>query len=443
MIIHVVKTGETIDQIAETYGKSAESIIRENELANPYKLVVGQAIVIVYPQKIYTIQEGDTLSGIAYTFHVPLMQLLRNNPYLSKREFIYPGETIVISYEEKPMPAISTNGYAFPYIDKSILRKTLPFLTYLSIFCYSVSPEGSLLMIDDMEVIRLAKEYGVAPIMVLSNITENGTESSDLLKNLLSNQVRLDTLVNSLLEVLKEKGYYGINLDVPSIPPEFMEAFYHLVIELTNRFHKENFKVFLTLTPVTFEIETTTNHDIIDYTLIDQQIDGVNLLSYSWGRSDNIPIEIIPFYILRFILNLNYKYGRLEKTTIGITTIGYIWDIPYIEGASNTSSITDTNAILLASEAGSEIYYNKANQISYFYIFRNNENNYLVYFHDARGIDALTKLVPEYGLNGITIWNIMNYFAQLFLLINVQYSIVKIPPETIPSPVEITKEQGT
>ena len=115
----------------------------------------------------------------------------------------------------------------------------------------------------------------------------------------------------------------------------------------------------------------------------------------------------------------------MGKTTIGISTIGYIAEIPIIEGVSSAISITDTNAVILASDSGSTIYYNQINQTSYFYLF-NYDKNYFIYFNDARGIDARTQLVPEYGLNGITIWNIMNYFAQMFLVINTQYSIIKV-----------------
>ena len=425
MILHVVQAGETIDTIAQEYGKSVESIIQDNELANPYSLAVGQAIVIVYPKEVYTIQEGDTLEGIAIAHNVSLMQLLRNNPYLSDREFIFPGETIVISYDDTDNPDITTNGYAFPYINQAILRKTLPFLTYLSIFSYSISAEGELNNIDDMEIINLAKAYGVAPIMVISSITATGAASNDILHSLLNDQEKVNLLIDNILNVLRSKGYYGVNIDIPNVSPEDTPVFNSIISEISDRLHSENFKIFITITPITFEIYADPSHQIPDFTEIGMKVDGINLLSYSWGRSYDIPIEIIPFYVFRFLLNLYTKQGILEKTTVGISTIGYIWDIPYIEGTSNATSITDTNAVILASELNATIYFNQMNLTSYFYLFKY-DNNSFVYFNDARGIDARAKLVPEYGLEGITIWNIMNYFAQLFLIINTQYTIVKV-----------------
>jgi spore germination protein len=58
---------------------------------------------------------------------------------------------------------IQVNGYAFPNIDRDVLRKTLPSLTFLSIFSYEVRPDGSLSTIDDEPLIRAARAARVAP----------------------------------------------------------------------------------------------------------------------------------------------------------------------------------------------------------------------------------------------------------------------------------------
>lgn len=62
MLIHVVEQGETINSIAEKYNTSAQLIIYNNEIQNPNNLVVGQTIVILFPQVIHTVEEGDTVN---------------------------------------------------------------------------------------------------------------------------------------------------------------------------------------------------------------------------------------------------------------------------------------------------------------------------------------------------------------------------------------------
>ena len=142
MIIHVVQPGETIKSISEYYKIPVDSLILENGITNPGNLAIGQTIVIVQPETLYAVQPGDTLESIAEQHGTTPMDLLRNNPYLSDREFLYAGETIVISYQTNKTRTIATSGYTFAYIDKSVLIKTLPFLTYLTIFNYRATSEG-------------------------------------------------------------------------------------------------------------------------------------------------------------------------------------------------------------------------------------------------------------------------------------------------------------
>ncbi len=187
MTIHVVQNGETVKSIAEFYGVPADRIILENDLTTTDSLVPGQTIVITFPEQTHVVQEGDTLLGIANSYEVPLLQILRNNPYLADREYIYPGETLVINYGNKKRK-ISTNGYANSFIKGDILNKTLPFLTYLSIFGYRVIAGGKIEEIDDTKLIQISKNYGAAPLMILSTLSVGGDENVEAAYSFLNNE---------------------------------------------------------------------------------------------------------------------------------------------------------------------------------------------------------------------------------------------------------------
>ena len=66
MLIHVVEPRETVSSIANTYGVSVQSVIADNDLREPYLLAVGQTLVIQFPQEIYVVKQGQTLSEIAW-----------------------------------------------------------------------------------------------------------------------------------------------------------------------------------------------------------------------------------------------------------------------------------------------------------------------------------------------------------------------------------------
>ena len=158
MIIHIVQQGDTLQKIATYYGTSVQILVQDNGLINPDSLVIGQCIVIAIPEITYIVQDGDTLENIAYSHNVTLMQLFQNNPFLSDREYIFPGDRIVVSYNKTGK--LSTHGNAVPYINRETYRKTLPYLTYISVVNYTATDTGDIVSYyDDEEFIQIAKDY--------------------------------------------------------------------------------------------------------------------------------------------------------------------------------------------------------------------------------------------------------------------------------------------
>lgn len=211
MIIHTVKPDETIYSIAEQYNIPYERIEKDNSIPPNYRLNIGQALIIANPKQTYVVQEGDTLDGIASSFGITTKQLLRNNPEIIDTGYTYEGEELIISYDLKDKK-IEVMGYTSIYITQQILRKTLPFLTYITILNYTVSALGDIDTIDDEEIIRIAKEYDVAPIMFVSSLSSTGKGNYSTTHNILRSDEIQDRLIEKILSVLEAKGYYGLNL---------------------------------------------------------------------------------------------------------------------------------------------------------------------------------------------------------------------------------------
>ena len=122
MDIHVVQPGDTMYRLAQQYGVPMERLLQDNQLENPSQLVVGQTIVVQYPELTHTVRAGDSLYSIAQMHNTTAAQLLRNNPALQGRDLIYPGQTIVVKFASKPRGSLTANAYAYPSIDREIGR---------------------------------------------------------------------------------------------------------------------------------------------------------------------------------------------------------------------------------------------------------------------------------------------------------------------------------
>ncbi len=432
MDIHVVQPDETIDSIADLYGISVEKLIQDNVLDNPNELVPGQTIVIVYPRQTHTVQEGDTLDSIADAYGVSLMQLLRNNPYLTGREYIYPGETLVISYNTTRK--ITTNGYTYPYIKRETLLKALPGLTYLTVFNYRATGEGEIIAYyDDEEIIQTAKAYGTAPIMMVSTLSIRGEPDIEVAFNLLLNEAYQDRHNNDILQILKTKGYYGVNITFNYINANNQYLYENFITRISKRVRSEGYLLFVTVNTRIQNIDNEITFEKVDFTNISKVVDKLIIMQFVWGTNVGPPAPVSNINNLRAYIDYVVTMVPPEKMIIGKPLIGHSWELPYDPSTSDSFALTIDTAIKVAKDAGVVIQFDELSQTPYFIYNRINFGapaQYIVWFLDARSMGALYKLINDYNLNGTAIWNIMVYYPQMWLLINSQYEVEKVLTDT-------------
>lgn len=426
MVIHVVKQGETIYSIAEDYDTTPNRIIEDNELTNPNNLVVGQTLVILYPTRIYTVEEGDTLLEVAQTNSVSVITLLQNNPGLADFPYLYVGQQIVIEYEGEKIGEIEINGYLYPHIDRKVLVKTLPFLTYVTIFTYGFTPEGELVGVDDEEIIQIARDYGVASFMLISTLTPEGSFSNVLANQILNDIEAQNRLIDNILNNLEEKQYYGLDIDFEYIYPDDREAYVAFIENVTTKLNAEGFQVMVALAPKTSADQPGLLYEAHDYRGIGEAANKVLLMTYEWGYTYGPPMAVAPINKVREVLDYAITEIDPNKIFMGIPNYAYDWALPFVKGESRATSLSNVAAVERAAEYGATINFDELAKTPYYYYTSSDGVDHVVWFEDARSIDYKLRLVNEYGLNGASYWNIMKYFPQNWVVLNSLYNIIKV-----------------
>ena len=415
-MIYVVQQGDSLSQLAQTYGVSVARLRSDNGLLAEQPLVPGQALVILIPQETYLVQPGDTLYSIAVETGISLLQLLRNNPTLAQGQPLAAGEVLTIRLEGEGNSPLAFNGYAYPHIQQGVLRQALPFLTDLSIFSYGFREDGTLVVPDDSRLLAEAALFGLGAVLVLTSIDESGTFSTQRASQLFQNQNLQDQVLDSLLGVMLEKGYLGLDADFEYIEEKDREAFFRFLGNARDRLHQYGLFLHVDLAPKTSAQQPGLLYAAHDYGVIGAIADSVLLMTYEWGYAYGPPMAVAPLPQVEAVL----RYGITEipawKIQMGIPNYGYDWILPYEQGRRATT-VGNQEAVLLAALVGAEIQFDPVAQAPNFQYTRAGEQHQ-VWFEDARSIQAKLRLARDLGLAGGAYWNLLRPFAQNWALLS-------------------------
>lgn len=356
-----------------------------------------------------------------------VLQLLRNNPYLTGRKYIYPGEILTVSYNTSKK--IKMNGYVYPFISRKTLIETLPSLTYLSVFNYRVNVEGEVHpFYDDNDIIQLSKAYGAIPLMLTSTLSEQGEFSSETAYQILLSDEAQDRYIDNMISITQAKGYHGVNITFSFLNTATKRFYESFLRKISNRLKQEGLLVFVTISPAS-RVYNGTLFEYIDYSELDKMADNISFIHYIWGTNYGPPLPVYNNSFLREFLDKTVTTTPSDKLVVGMPVIGYDWELPYTGGKSSARSINLNAEQDLANETGSIVQFDETSQTPFFQYDQFNLatlTQHIVWFVDARSISSLTNLTSRYGLAGIGVWTIMVYCPQLWLIVNSQYEVEKL-----------------
>lgn len=419
-----MKQGDTLKSVADQYGVSVERIMTDNGIDHITTLVLGQALVILIPKTIHVVASAETITSIANNYGISQINLLQNNPNLINNPVLYEGEVLVITFEGEKLRSGRFNGYAYPFIDKNILRTALTYMTTLTIFGYGFTAQGELIPIDDEELIREAYSLKTSPMMLISSIDENGNFSNEHAETLFASSTATQTLITNIINTMYIKGYIGLDIDFEFIQDK--ENYLSFISSVTTRLHAEGFIVNVDLAPKTSSTQVGLIYQAHDYKRIGEIADLVLLMTYEWGYTYGPPMAVAPIDQVRRVIDYAVTQIDVNKIMIGIPNYGYDWTLPYVRGETVAVIIGNSEAIDIAAKNQATIEFDTLAMSPYFYYTDAAGKAHVVWFEDARSIEAKLKLINEYKLLGGGYWNLMRKFPPNWAVLNSLYTINKL-----------------
>lgn len=379
MQIYVVREGDSLDRIAAAFGVSAEQIAYDNQILAPYPLAVGQALLI---------RSGGNA---------------------------------------KQKRRVHVNGYAYPYIQESVLSETLPYLTNISVFSYGFTTSGSLVppQTDDNWLIDAAWKQGTPPVLVLTPFDQTGMFNNYLISEITHNMAAQQNLIDQMFLTMEEKGFVGIDLDFEYILPQDRVAYADFVANVREQATPKGYFVSVALAPKTSAEQRGLLYEGKDYRLLGAAADSVLLMTYEWGYTYGPPMAVAPINKVREVVEYAVTEIPREKIDLGIPNYGYDWTLPFVQGTSRARSIGNAQAVRIAIENDARIEFDQI-AMSPFFHYERDGVQHEVWFEDVRSMREKFSLVTEYGLRGMGYWQIMKLFRANWLLLDDTFEISKM-----------------
>lgn len=422
MIIYVTQPGDSLYSAAEKFDVPLSRMIADNNAEDLLFLPVGLALIINNDVRNYTVRPGQSLYSIARSFGITPEEILEINPQIESPENIRPGDVIKIPMQVEKLGSIYVNGYAYTSIVPQTLMRVLPSLTYIAPFSYETGADGSLSSLPDGFMIETALRSGVKPVMTLTNITPDGNFDGEILNSLV--RENSETFFENVLNVLQEKNYYGVNIDFEYIPGGLREEYNRFIENFVEILHENGYTAAAALAPKTRSDQPGVLYEGHDYAAVGAAVDKAILMTYEWGYTYGPPRAVAPINEVERVVQYALTEIPKEKIMISIPNYGYDWTLPYTPGRL-ARTVSNGEAVMLASRYGAEIQFDETAKTPYFYYTANN-TEHIVWFEDARSVEAKLRLIDKYSLSGVSYWTVNSYFPQMYIVQNHLFDTVKI-----------------
>jgi spore germination protein len=417
---HTVRAGETLWRIAQVYGTSIQRIVEINRIVNPAYIYPGLTLFIPAPQ--YTIQAGETLWAISQRYGVSLQSLIVANS-ITDPNLIYPGTVITIPPRK---PTIEVNGYTYVLGNEGVpvIAEVGEYLTYLSPFAYLIREDGSLQSLQDIPLINEAYRVNAVPMMSITNFTVT-SRGENLASLVLNNREIQERLLANIINIMDIKGYQGLNIDFENVLPRDREPYNQFLQLAVDRLHDSGYFVSSAVAPKISAEQAGLLYEAHDYPAHGRILDFVILMTYEWGWRKGPPQAISPLSEIKRVLDYAVTVIPRNKIFFGFQIYARDWLIPFRQGQeAETFSVQE--AIERAIRYGATIQYDLKTESPFYRYTDERGRSHEVWFEDARSAQAKFNAVKDYGLRGISYWALGYPYPQNWSLLEANFNIKKI-----------------
>lgn len=235
---------------------------------------------------------------------------------------------------------------------------------------FSIQPDGSIAPNWHAEDPALREAFPGRQLIPVIQNARDGAFDRDVVQRLLDDDNSMDAHVQSIVALVDNGKYDGIEIDYESLPPEMRDRYSMFLERLANRLHSDKKTLSVVLDAKTADSENWRGPGAEDWRAIGRAADSVKVMAYDFHYAASEPGPLAPLDWLGKIVNYARATIPLRKVIFGLPWYGYDWH------NGSGKPITYAQAMQLAP-AGVSIHRDTNGEL-YF-----TTNGHAVWFEDA------------------------------------------------------------
>jgi peptidoglycan-N-acetylglucosamine deacetylase len=241
------------------------------------------------------------------------------------------------------------------------------------------------------QAFAIMKKSGVNIMPVMSNVFHEQFQG-EAVHRILTNPAKKERLINSLLRVLKQNGFAGVNVDFEDLVETTDEPLVRFQKELYERLHAQNLLVTQDVVPF--------NNDY-NYDALSRYNDFLFVMAYDEFSEDTKPGPIAEQKWIEAAIEEAIKKLPAEKIILGLAAYGYDWP-----KNSQATPLTYQQALTTAKESEGKIEFDNDTYNLHFGYADDNNVEHDVFFTDAATTFNSMRFATEQALAGVALWRL-------------------------------------
>ncbi|WP_227936358.1 glycosyl hydrolase family 18 protein [Alkalihalobacillus deserti] len=261
---------------------------------------------------------------------------------------------------------------------------------------YDVTSSGIIEGFDPQEGVEFANAHSVKPYVTIQNKFD-----PNVANQILTDANLKQTAITNMLELVKIKGFQGINLNFENMFASDRVHFNQFVKELVAVFHANDYPVIVSVPAKTEDFPTWAWSGTFEYKKLGELADYIQIMSYDQHGSWGDPGPVAGVNWMENVLAYAANEIPSEKLIIGLPAYAYDWNLTNSDG---NKALTWKTVITLIQNTDGTVQWDNASQSPFFDYTASNGDKHTVWFENEKSIEIKTRLVHKYNLAGVSMW---------------------------------------